>query len=278
VRARGGPNPAARCARRALEVPGRVHGSTAAEKSSDEHCAVADARALLRLSAGTLDSRSSGPGACARRKKEGAGRRRRGGASLRSPAHGGAEENGRIGLLTDDGSGGNTNGRVARVVAELERAQARLERARARPSTPATASVAASVRAAAADAARAREGAGRRGRANARAKWDEARPISGRRPWRGPLARHRRPRGAAARRRRARGAPSLWPVGHDARGARVRTRTRAGGLVWAKSGLPVRAGLLLFLKKNLNLTQMPPFGKFKSFFMKSAQNKSCREF
>jgi len=81
--------------------------------------------------------------------------------SSRSPVHGGAEENGQIGLLTDDGSGGNTSGRVARVVAGLERTQARLERARA--STPATANVAAEVRAAAAGAPRAKEGASGRG-------------------------------------------------------------------------------------------------------------------
>jgi hypothetical protein len=83
VRARGGTSPAVWCARWALEVPGRVHGGTAAEKSSDEHCAVAVTRALPRLSALTLDSRSSGPGARAEREREGAGRRRRGGARAR---------------------------------------------------------------------------------------------------------------------------------------------------------------------------------------------------
>ena len=134
---------------------------------------------------------------------------------------------------------------MARVVAGLERTQARLERARARPSTPATANVATEVRAAAASEARAEEGASGRGRAKM------GRGVSHfgcRRPWRGPLARHRRPRGAAARRRRARGAPGLWPVGHDARGARVRTQTRVrvGGLAWAEFGLPARAGFSLF--------------------------------
>jgi len=104
--------------------------------------------------------------------------------------------------------------------------------------------VAVAVRAAAADAARARE---------SEQAWPSecgsemgrgASHFGCRRPWRGPLARHRRPRGTAARRRRARGAPSLWPVGHDARGARGRTDADAGdGPVWAKFGLPVRAGL-----------------------------------
>ena len=80
MRARGGPIPTVRCAHGALEVPGRVHGSTAAEKSYDERCAVTKARALLRLSAGKLDSGSSGPGACAEIAREGERRRRRGGA------------------------------------------------------------------------------------------------------------------------------------------------------------------------------------------------------
>ena len=166
-------------------------------------------------------------------------------------------------------------------MAKLERAQARLERARARPSTPATTSVAVAVRAAAADAARARES--EQGALSERVSemGRGASHFGCRWPWRGPLARHRRPRGTAARRRRARGAPSLWPVGHDARGARAHGRGRGHGR-WAGVGRIRPAGsrwsLFLFFLKFLNLTQMQLFGKFRSFFKKSAQNKSCREF
>ena len=103
-------------------------------------------------------------------------------------------------------------------------------------------------------------------------KWDEARPISG---VHGRRARSPGIAGHAARRPGDGERVALLPCGRSAtrRAARERGRGRGRG-GWAGVGRFALVPLLFFL----NPTQMQLFGKFKSFFMKSAQNKSCREF
>ena len=99
MRLRGGSSSRVWGVCRALEVLGRVHGGTAAEKSSDEQCAAAATRASSRSSVRTLDSRSGGSGARAERmggSREVETRRR---ASSRSPAHGGAEDSAKLASL-----------------------------------------------------------------------------------------------------------------------------------------------------------------------------------